>query len=37
MTERIFRELNDDDLVAVAHYYAAQVQRAPHEGRRRRR
>jgi cytochrome c553 len=37
MTERIFRELNDDDLVAVLHFYAAQVQQAPNEGRRRRR
>jgi cytochrome c553 len=37
MTERIFRELNEDDLVAIAHFYAAQVQQVPNEGRRRRR
>ncbi len=37
MTERIFRELKEDDLVAIAHFYAAQAQLAPKEGRRRRR
>ncbi len=36
-TALIFRELTEDDLVAVLHYYAAQVQQAPNEGRRRRR
>jgi cytochrome c553 len=36
-TDRIFRELNEDDLVAIAHFYAAQDQQAPKEGRRRRR
>jgi cytochrome c553 len=36
-TERTFRELSQDDLVAIAHFYAAQDQQAPKEGRRRRR
>jgi cytochrome c553 len=37
MTDRIFRDLNEDDLVAIAHFYAAQDQQAPKDGRRRRR
>jgi cytochrome c553 len=36
-TERIFRELSEDDLVAIAHFYAAQDQHAPKDERRRRR
>ena len=36
-TELTFRELTQDDLVAIAHFYAAQDQQAPKEGRRRRR
>lgn len=37
MTERTFRELSEDDLIAISHFYAAQDQRVPKEGRRRRR
>lgn len=37
MTERNFRELNEDDLVAIAHFYAAQDQQVPKQERRRRR
>jgi cytochrome subunit of sulfide dehydrogenase len=36
-TERTFRELNEDDLVAISHFYAAQDQQAPKQERRRRR
>lgn len=36
-TDRTFRELSEDDLVAISHFFAAQDQQAPKEGRRRRR
>jgi cytochrome c553 len=36
-TDRIFRELTEDDLVAIAHFYSAQDQHAPKDSRRRRR
>lgn len=36
-TERTFRVLSEDDLIAISHFFAAQDQHAPKESRRRRR